>query len=38
LPTFSRFPANTAGLASEVARLKARFVIKDADLSLRGAA
>ena len=28
----------TAGLASEVARLKARFVIKDADSSLRGAA
>jgi len=28
----------TAGLASEVARLKARFVIKDADASLRGAA
>ena len=27
-----------AGLASEVARLKARFVIKDADSSLRGAA
>lgn len=27
-----------AGLASEVARLKARFVIKDADESLRGAA
>ena len=27
-----------AGLASEVARLKARFVIKDADTSLRGAA
>jgi tRNA-splicing ligase RtcB len=27
-----------AGLASEVARLKARFVIKDADQSLRGAA
>jgi tRNA-splicing ligase RtcB len=27
-----------AGLASEVARLKARFVIKDADMSLRGAA
>jgi len=27
-----------AGLASEVARLKARFVIKDADASLRGAA
>lgn len=27
-----------AGLASEVARLKARFVIKDADDSLRGAA
>src|SRR5947207_14450751 len=28
----------SAGLASEVARLKARFVIKDADMSLRGAA
>ena len=28
----------TAGLASEVARLKARFVIKDSDTSLRGAA
>jgi tRNA-splicing ligase RtcB (3'-phosphate/5'-hydroxy nucleic acid ligase) len=28
----------SAGLASEVARLKARFVIKDADASLRGAA
>ena len=28
----------TAGLASEVACLKARFVIKDADVSLRGAA
>jgi tRNA-splicing ligase RtcB len=27
-----------AGLASEVARLKARFVIKDSDSSLRGAA
>src|SRR5437660_1840732 len=27
-----------AGLASEVARLKARFVIKDADMSLKGAA
>ena len=27
-----------AGLASEVARLKARFVIKDADSSLKGAA
>jgi len=27
-----------AGLASEVARLKARFVIKDADDSLKGAA
>jgi RNA-splicing ligase RtcB len=27
-----------AGLASEVARLNARFVIKDADSSLRGAA
>ena len=27
-----------AGLASEIARLKARFVIKDADMSLRGAA
>jgi RNA-splicing ligase RtcB len=27
-----------AGLASEVARLKARFVIKDSDTSLRGAA
>ena len=27
-----------AGLASEIARLKARFVIKDADASLRGAA
>ena len=27
-----------AGLAGEVARLKARFVIKDADMSLRGAA
>jgi tRNA-splicing ligase RtcB len=27
-----------AGLASEVARLKARFVIKDGDMSLRGAA
>lgn len=27
-----------AGLASEVARLRARFVIKDADTSLRGAA
>ena len=27
-----------AGLASEIARLKARFVIKDADESLRGAA
>ena len=27
-----------AGLASEVARLKARFVIKDSDMSLRGAA
>jgi hypothetical protein len=26
------------GLASEVARLKARFVIKDADTSLKGAA
>lgn len=29
---------NKAGLASEVARLKARFVIKDSDQSLRGAA
>ena len=28
----------SAGLASEVARLKARFVIKDADTSLKGAA
>jgi tRNA-splicing ligase RtcB (3'-phosphate/5'-hydroxy nucleic acid ligase) len=28
----------TAGLATEVARLKARFVIKDADSSLKGAA
>jgi hypothetical protein len=28
----------SAGLASEVARLKARFVIKDSDSSLRGAA
>ena len=28
----------TAGLASEVARLKARFVIKDSDTSLKGAA
>ncbi|HEX7652683.1 MAG TPA: RtcB family protein [Verrucomicrobiae bacterium] len=28
----------TAGLAREVARLKARFVIKDADASLKGAA
>ena len=27
-----------AGLASEVVRLKARFVIKDADTSLKGAA
>ena len=27
-----------AGLACEVARLKARFVIKDADTSLKGAA
>lgn len=27
-----------AGLASEVARLQARFVIKDSDTSLRGAA
>jgi tRNA-splicing ligase RtcB len=27
-----------AGLASEVARLKARLVIKDSDASLRGAA
>lgn len=27
-----------AGFASEIARLKARFVIKDADSSLRGAA
>lgn len=27
-----------AGLTSEVARLKARFVIKDSDMSLRGAA
>ena len=27
-----------AGLTSEVARLKARFVIKDADMSLKGAA
>ena len=27
-----------AGLASEIARLKARFVIKDADTSLKGAA
>jgi hypothetical protein len=27
-----------AGLASEIARLQARFVIKDADESLRGAA
>jgi tRNA-splicing ligase RtcB len=27
-----------AGLASTVARLKARFVIKDADMSLKGAA
>jgi len=27
-----------AGLVSEVARLKARFVIKDVDSSLRGAA
>ena len=27
-----------AGLASEVARLKARFVIKDSDASLKGAA
>jgi hypothetical protein len=30
--------AKAAGLASEVARLKARFVIKDSDTSLRGAA
>jgi len=29
---------NAAGLASEVARLRARFVIKDGDTSLRGAA
>ena len=29
---------NTAGLATEVARLKARFVIKDSDKSLNGAA
>ncbi|MEM1060020.1 MAG: RtcB family protein, partial [Verrucomicrobiota bacterium] len=29
---------NAAGLASEVARLRARFVIKDGDQSLRGAA
>jgi len=28
----------TAGLAREVARLQARFVVKDADTSLRGAA
>jgi len=28
----------TAGLATEVARLQARFVIQDADASLRGAA
>jgi tRNA-splicing ligase RtcB len=28
----------TAGLATEVARLKARFVIKDSDTSLKGAA
>ena len=28
----------TAGLASEVARLKARFVVKDSDMSLKGAA
>lgn len=27
-----------AGLASELARLKTRFVIKDADMSLKGAA
>ena len=27
-----------AGLANEVARLKARFVIKDADTTLKGAA
>jgi tRNA-splicing ligase RtcB len=27
-----------AGLASEVARLRARFVIKDSDDSLKGAA
>jgi len=31
-------PKKLAGLASEVARLKARFVIKDADTSLKGAA
>jgi hypothetical protein len=40
---FSAFDAvldsvKAAGLASEVARLKARFVIKDGDMSLRGAA
>ena len=29
---------NSAGLATEVARLRARFVIKDSDDSLRGAA
>ena len=27
-----------AGLASKIARLKARFVIKDAEMSLKGAA
>src|SRR5437773_5356181 len=30
--------AKAAGLATEVARLKARFVIKDSDTSLKGAA
>ena len=29
---------NLGRLASEIARLKARFVIKDADTSLKGAA
>jgi len=31
-------PVELAGLASEVARLKARFVIKDSDESMKGAA
>jgi hypothetical protein len=38
LSTLSTPFAHPAGLASEVARLRARFVIKDSDDSLKGAA